>query len=712
MELQLVYRFLRKVSDWAVTGYYSEVLVEGQENILNIQDDGGTSVNGPVILCASHHNEMIDIATLAMTMPKRQGERRHVSFWAKESMFKNPVGGWVMRSSEAIPVKRNPNRSDSGVSGRNDNGGGSLFASTSHALSLDKVVGIFPEGTSYTQPGIVQVMPGAARAAVEYELWRYENRRDTDGGIPGRDVVIIPVGIVYTDKTKYQSRVKVRYGTPIRLEEYWEEHDDPSSSESASSGVDSSRAGTVTKAVAARIEQALFGLTINAPDWETLYAAQVARDVIFEDEEIPLQKWIPVSQRLIDLFTPTASSSEPLDHARRALTRYYALLHHTGLSHSVLKALYPLAVSSLPSKPGPTPMAILHRKDISKWTKEDWKSYHLATFRFHVSHAGSLSILKNIAHTIAIIPILPLYVPAFVVSHLTARFLATPGEDEGEAQFRSVGGGVGLGLGLVLGKVVSGEIWRRGYASRAIEILLSRFGPVLDGIRVSFDHWVDTLEVTTRNVWQSNFAAMGTIRWAVEQVSNSLKILKSNEASDLVSNFLASDAVATTAGGVLKGTGWLLLAWGIVKWHGLFIRRAHTAYIHTLAPSARGLWLHHLRVLFWVNSWNSPSGDNQPKSHLFEDSELSPYLTLPPPPSNAFIRQKAHSNEPGSSNASAILDPGLLSSTEKSDLVQKPQEKLRPIPPSKLLAALLCAREEATSAIYSLNGVSDTVKAL
>lgn len=33
MELKLVYRFLRKVSDWVVNGFYSEVYLEGQNNV-------------------------------------------------------------------------------------------------------------------------------------------------------------------------------------------------------------------------------------------------------------------------------------------------------------------------------------------------------------------------------------------------------------------------------------------------------------------------------------------------------------------------------------------------------------------------------------------------------------------------------------------------------------------------------------------------------
>jgi len=60
---------------------------------------------------------------------------------------------------------------------------------------------MFPEGTSYTEPGIAQVKDGAAWAAVEYA------KAVNLSGKEGNELVIVPAAIVYTDKSKYQSRV-------------------------------------------------------------------------------------------------------------------------------------------------------------------------------------------------------------------------------------------------------------------------------------------------------------------------------------------------------------------------------------------------------------------------------------------------------------------------------------------------------------------------
>jgi glycerol-3-phosphate O-acyltransferase/dihydroxyacetone phosphate acyltransferase len=83
------------------------------------------------------------------------------------------------------------------------------------------VIGVFPEGTSYTLPSIIQVLPGAAWAAVEYV--RQARRDKLEGMKSGKErlvylkgvgrhgemtgLEIVPVGIVYEDKKQFMSRV-------------------------------------------------------------------------------------------------------------------------------------------------------------------------------------------------------------------------------------------------------------------------------------------------------------------------------------------------------------------------------------------------------------------------------------------------------------------------------------------------------------------------
>ena len=100
---------------------------------------------------------------------------------------------FILLSTGNIPVERKS--SDRRV----------LFKGTFDALAKGWAVALFPEGTSYTEPRIMQVKDGAAWSALEYTKWAKENP-DKVGKKP---VMIIPAAIVYTNKSKYRSDVSL-----------------------------------------------------------------------------------------------------------------------------------------------------------------------------------------------------------------------------------------------------------------------------------------------------------------------------------------------------------------------------------------------------------------------------------------------------------------------------------------------------------------------
>lgn len=186
-----------------------------------------TLVGAESVSC--HHNEILDIATLggcatftgvaelkcssAVTIP----HRRPLCFWAKSTLFKSLITRAILTSSGSIPVHRNPN-SGAAPEGYKAGGNGhnstndfhqALFLETFRALDAGEAIGVFPEGTSYTQPRIVQVKEGAARAALEYVRWQRDHARSSTT-TNGRKLLIVPVGIVHTDKSQYQSRVRAK----------------------------------------------------------------------------------------------------------------------------------------------------------------------------------------------------------------------------------------------------------------------------------------------------------------------------------------------------------------------------------------------------------------------------------------------------------------------------------------------------------------------
>ncbi|KAJ7364019.1 glycerol-3-phosphate-1-acyltransferase [Mycena albidolilacea] len=443
MELRLVYRILRKVSDWTLETFYSEVYVDGAENVPK---------TGPLIITPCHHNELIDVATLAATIP----HRRKVSFWAKSTTFAVPVFGSILSSSGAIPVRRNPDKADAGASNA------ALFAASTAALARNQVIGVFPEGTSYTEPAIVQILSGAAWAALEFMRSQHVNGK-TDS------VAIIPVGIVYTNKSTFRSRVRVQYGTPIDMASYV--------SASLFDTPDAEAERAVVKAVMKDVEAQLSEMTINAPDWETLYAAQMARDMFHGSERnVELKRWVSDGQWFIKLFSSPLTAEVPERASlKRALTKYFSLLQYSNITHAQLNDL------SIHGRPGP-----------------------LFIFRFLFI---ALRTLLNPSFLLFIPPFIA-HMPAYLFAWLGSK-LAPPGEEESQAQFKTILGGFGAGLGagtssfwitklmnptpvrskLVLWAVtawflmkwhwalVDGNYRRFGVLSAAYKLLLSAFQP-------------------------------------------------------------------------------------------------------------------------------------------------------------------------------------------------------------------------------------------
>lgn len=393
--------------------------------------------------------------------------------------------------------------------------------------------------------------------------------------------------------------------------------------------------------------------------------------------------------RLVDLLaSPSPSmSSESVDEAKRALTRYFALMYHTNLNHSVLSSVFPLPVPTVVTEAPPT---------------ANWKSYHIQTFRSHLSRlCTSFGVATNILHTVLILPILPLYIPAFLLSHIAVRSLATPGEEEGEAQFRAVGGGIGVGIGLAVGKLVYGRVWRKAMLleGSTLNRAGARFVSMLEGCNIILGERVDTM-----GMWLSKILP--------HQLRHAAKLLGLKKVSISVSNVLQSQMMKALASRLLTGLGGLILAWCVVKWYGFCIKRtppslsaprlltmftgAHKTYTYTLASPARRLWIHHLCGLLSPSLRRSIQSSSQAP---LEDPELIPYLTLPPPPTNAFIRRRERKEEPS-------LD--IISNTSVSSAsLFSSKSKMKSLPMFKLVPALLCAREEARNTVLALDGLRE-----
>ena len=113
--------------------------IVGEENI---------PLSGGAVL-AINHTSYLDFA-LAGIPADRRG-RRVVRFMAKESIFRHPVAGPMMRGMKHIPVDRDA--------------GSAAFRDAVAALKGGELVGVFPEATMSRSLEIKEIKNGAVRMA-------------------------------------------------------------------------------------------------------------------------------------------------------------------------------------------------------------------------------------------------------------------------------------------------------------------------------------------------------------------------------------------------------------------------------------------------------------------------------------------------------------------------------------------------------------------
>ncbi len=144
-------------------------------------------LTGPVIL-AANHDSLMDPPLVGASCP------RPISYLARESLFANPLFGWVLRRVGSVPVDRD------GASGKG------LKTILERLLEGDGII-LFPEGTRSTDGRLQRGRPGIGLVVLK-------------SGAP-----VVPVRVFGTfeafgrhRKVPRWSPVAVRFGEPLRFE--------------------------------------------------------------------------------------------------------------------------------------------------------------------------------------------------------------------------------------------------------------------------------------------------------------------------------------------------------------------------------------------------------------------------------------------------------------------------------------------------------------
>lgn len=154
---------------------------------------------GPLIVVSNHPNTLMDPVVTASLMKQK------IHFLAKSSFFKPGIQAWLFHHLFMIPVYRREDVGDTGTA-QND----ATFAKCYEFLGKGGTLMVFPEGNSFMQRRLRPLKTGTARIALGAEAQH---------GF-GLGLRILPVGLNYSDPSRFRSEVFVNVGEPIAVKDF------------------------------------------------------------------------------------------------------------------------------------------------------------------------------------------------------------------------------------------------------------------------------------------------------------------------------------------------------------------------------------------------------------------------------------------------------------------------------------------------------------
>ncbi|MEO9964802.1 MAG: 1-acyl-sn-glycerol-3-phosphate acyltransferase [Reichenbachiella sp.] len=159
--------------------------------------------HGPLIIVGNHPNTFMDPLILATLFKQRVG------FLGNASIFINSAVNAIFSYFSVIPVYRDK---DVEPGARIDNE--KSFRACYKFLEDKNTLMLFPEGTSYHELKLRKIKTGGARIALSVE-----KRNDFNLGLR-----IIPIGLYYSNPSKFRSKIYVNVGELISVKDFQEKY--------------------------------------------------------------------------------------------------------------------------------------------------------------------------------------------------------------------------------------------------------------------------------------------------------------------------------------------------------------------------------------------------------------------------------------------------------------------------------------------------------
>ncbi|MEO8560478.1 MAG: lysophospholipid acyltransferase family protein [bacterium] len=190
----MLYEILRATAATALRWYYADVVVQGREHVPS---------EGPLVLIANHPNALIDPLLVGTTLQRR------VLLTAKATLFESPALAALLEAVGVVPLRRATDEA-SACSTRQPtrDRNADAFGLVTKSLLNGQAILVFPEGISHDQSSIAPLKSGAARMALQAQ---------SEGAVGLR---ILPIGLIFEEKERPRSRVLIRIGEALALDEW------------------------------------------------------------------------------------------------------------------------------------------------------------------------------------------------------------------------------------------------------------------------------------------------------------------------------------------------------------------------------------------------------------------------------------------------------------------------------------------------------------
>lgn len=173
--------------------FYKKVSYIGIENIPK---------DKPVLIAPNHQNALMDALAIVFAQDSQP------VFLARSDIFKNPLIAKMLFAIKILPVYRMRDGKDKLKLNE------IIYNKTIEVLEHNMPVAIFPEAQHIDKKHVRQLKKGIQRIA-----FMLEEKHNYKAGVH-----IIPTGIYYSNYWNFRSKLVVKFGEPITLDEYFDDY--------------------------------------------------------------------------------------------------------------------------------------------------------------------------------------------------------------------------------------------------------------------------------------------------------------------------------------------------------------------------------------------------------------------------------------------------------------------------------------------------------